>query len=117
MDAKIGKDAETFGGAVMGAALALENVEKDLRAMLPRVLASEPSKVVAFKARATQRTADNWREGLNLPQVPHFIMLARQYPELRAKVLEWMDASTGDSGDNPQEVIDQIHKLLAKVRG
>lgn len=114
MQEKTGKKPETFGKGVrlMVAALA---IEQDLRDMIPRMLAREPAKIIAFKATATPRTAANWQEGLNLPQVPHFIMLARQYPELRAKVLEWLDASTGDSGDDPSRVLNEIQKLIQGV--
>ena len=113
MREKTGEISETFGARrLMGAAVA-SDIERDLRELVPRVLQQESAKVVAFRASATQRSADNWREGLNLPQVPHFLMLARQYPELRAKVLEWLDASTGEGATPPDAVLDQIAKLLA----
>ncbi|MBN9497836.1 MAG: hypothetical protein J0H39_13855 [Alphaproteobacteria bacterium] len=110
-----GKNPETFGkgGRLMVAAVA---IEQDLRDMIPRLLAREPAKVIAFKTAATPRSAANWQEGLHLPQVPHFIMLARQYPELRAKVLEWLDASTGDSGEDPSRVLNEIHRLIVNAR-
>lgn len=87
-------------------------VEQEAREFVPRVLAREPAKVVAFKGGATQRSAENWQGGACLPQVPHFFALARQYPELKAKALEWLDASTGESGEDPARVLDEIARLV-----
>lgn len=91
-------------------ALALQ-IEQELRDIVPRVTARQSAKVIAFNAGATQRTAENWQAGLNLPQGPHLIMLARQFPELRSKVLEWLDADSGD-GNDPSRVLDEIAKLV-----
>jgi hypothetical protein len=33
---------------------------------------------------------------------------------VRAKVMEWMDASTGDSGNDPARVLNEIQRLLTR---
>jgi hypothetical protein len=99
--------AEKFSMSALAA-----TVEREARELLPRVIGQECAKVIAFKAGSTRRSAANWQKGENLPTVPHFIALARQYPELRRKVLDWLDASTGDSGDDPSRLLDEIARFL-----
>jgi len=62
------------------------------------------------------RSIDNYRHERNMPAVPVFITMAREIPELKAKVLEWLDASTGDSGTDPARVLDDIQRLLSARR-
>lgn len=63
---------------------------------------------------ATPRAVENWRGGLHGPSVPHFIALAREIPEVKAKVLEWLDASTGDSGRNPDQVALELAQEFSR---
>lgn len=97
-------------GSVVSAALA---IEQEYREIVPRVLRQErrTAKVIALFAGTTPRAVENWRDGTNGPQVPHFIALAREIPELKAKVLEWLEADNG-AGHDPAKVLDQIQKLL-----
>lgn len=108
MREKTGGFTENLSGRTM-TALAVQ-IERELREIVPRVMAGHSAKIIAFKAGSTPRTAENWQAGLNLPQGPHLIMLARQFPELRTKVLEWLDAEQGDS--DPSRVLDEIAKLM-----
>lgn len=88
-------------------------IEREALELLPRLLQREPAKVIAFKAGVrSPRTAENWQTGVNLPQVPAFLSLARQFPELKAKVLEWLDASMGENEQDPARVLDEIAKLM-----
>ena len=112
MREKIGAFTKTFGGRSM-TALAIQ-IEQECREIIPRVTERQSAKIIAFKAGSTQRSAENWQAGLCLPQVPHFLALANQIPELKAKVLEWLGASARDSGENPPAVLDQIAKLLQR---
>lgn len=112
MREKNGVFTKTFGCQRMSA-LALR-IEQDLREMVPRVMARESAKIIAFRTGAVPRSVENWQAGVCLPQAPHLIALARQFPELRSKVLEWLEAETGDSGDDPSRVLDQIAKLIAR---
>ena len=107
------KNAESFGRRATSAAIAF-NIERDIREIMPRVLARESAKVIAFKANATERSAQNWQDGVNLPHVPHFLMLARQYPALRSKVLEWLEASQGESDQSPERMLDEIAKIMGR---
>ena len=94
----------------MSAAVA---IEREMREFLPvAVRRAGPAKVVALFADATPRSVENWCEGQNLPSAPALISMARHIPELKAKVLEWLDASTGDSGDDPARVLNEIQRLL-----
>ena len=89
-------------------------IEREYREIVPRVLQQErrSAKVIALFTGATPRAVENWRDGLNGPSVPYFIALAREIPELRAKVLEWLEADSGQ-GEDPALVLDQIQKLLS----
>lgn len=89
-------------------------IEQEYRQIIPEILRSErrSAKVIALFTGATPRAVENWREGYNGPSVPHFIMLAREIPELKAKVLEWLEAETGESGDDPSRVLNEIQRLL-----
>lgn len=91
-------------------------IEQEYREIIPRVLNDDrrSAKVIALRIGATPRTVKNWRESQNGMSVPHFIALAKEIPELRQKVMEWLDASTGDSGAHPEKVLDEIQSLLAK---
>jgi hypothetical protein len=95
----------------MTAALLLE---REMRDFIPTaVRRAGTAKVVALFADTTPRTVENWSDGQNLPSAPALISMARHIPELRAKVMEWMDASTGDSGNDPARVLNEIQRLLS----
>jgi transcriptional regulator with XRE-family HTH domain len=98
-------------GEDMSAALA---IEQELVALVPSTLQRDrrSAKVIALRVGTTPKAVENWRQGNNLPTIPHFIALARQYPELRVKVLEWLDASTGDSGEDPSRLLNDIARFL-----
>lgn len=94
----------------MGAVVALE---RQMREFIPTaVRRAGTAKVVALFADSTPRAVENWSEGQNLPSAPALISMARHIPELRAKVIEWMDASMGGSGDDPSRVLNEIQRLL-----
>lgn len=101
------RNAETFPMSALAA-----QIELEAREIVPRVIGREPAKVIAFKAGATPRAAQNWQAGDNLPSLPHFIALAKQYPELRAKVLEWLDAEQGENERDPMRVLHELQTLL-----
>jgi hypothetical protein len=101
------RGAEKFPMSALAA-----TIEREAREILPRVIGRECAKVLAFKAGSTKRSAVNWQNGDHLPSVPHFIALARQYPELKSKVLEWLEASTGENERDPAQVLNDIARLL-----
>jgi len=90
-------------------------IAREYREIVPRVLREErrTAKVIALRVDSTPRSVENWREGLNGPDVPHFIALAREIPALRQKVLEWLDASQGESGESPGQLAHEIATFLA----
>jgi hypothetical protein len=66
-------------------------IEHEFAELVPQTLEREPAKVIALKIGTTPKAARNWKERENKPTVPHFIMLARQYPEIGAAVRRWLD--------------------------
>lgn len=96
----------------MSAAVAF--IEAEGSELIRSIARREPAKVIALKTGITPRHVYNLREEVGQPNLgwPSFIALAKQYPELRMKVLEWLDASTGDSGDDPARLADEIAKFL-----
>jgi hypothetical protein len=103
------RGAENFPMSALAA-----TIEREARELLPRVIGRESAKVLAFRAGSTKRSAINWQNGDHLPSVPHFIALARQYPELKMKVLEWLEASTGENERDPAQVLNDIARLLQR---
>lgn len=96
----------------MSAALA---IEREMREFIPTaVRRAGTAKVVALFADTTPRSVENWGDGQNLPSAPALISMARHIPELRAKITEWMDATTGDSGNDPARVLNEIQRLLTE---
>lgn len=73
------------------------------------------AKEIARDVGASPRTVENWRGG-TLPSVPHFIALARQIPELRQHVLQWLEADQG-SGEDPARLANEIAQFLIWRRG
>jgi hypothetical protein len=95
----------------MSAAL---HIRDDLAHMLPRVLkrTHEPAKILAFKAGVSKRTVEGVRRGESEISAPALLALAREYPGVRALVLSLVNAETGDSGEHPAEILNQIAKLI-----
>ena len=93
---------------------AARNIRDDLAAMLPRVLARthQPAKVLAFKAGVSLRTIEGVKRQEHAISAPALLALAREYPQVRALVLSLVQAETGDSGENPAAILDQIAKLV-----
>lgn len=75
----------------MSAAAAL--IEREYREIVPELLRREQrsAKVIALRVGSTPRAVENWKQGDNGPQVPSFIMLAREIPELKAVVRRWLE--------------------------
>lgn len=112
-------DSRKFRGTVprlRGSRMNVAMITQEYRDIVPRLLREErrTAKVIALRVESTPRTVENWREGLNGPSVPHFIALAREIPALRQKVLEWLDASTGDSEESPEKLAADIARFLAE---
>lgn len=72
----------------------------------------DTAKVIAFRAGVSKRTIDAARRQEHVISAPALLALAKQYPPIRALVLRLI----GVTEENPSEVLDQIHKLLARVK-
>lgn len=83
------------------------NVEREMRAILPRVLQHESAKIIAFKAGALPRTAKAWKQGDHLPQAHHMLMLERAYPEL-ASEMRRLRALQADFDPRAEELAAQL---------
>lgn len=77
----------------------------------------ETAKVIAWNVDTTKRAIEGQRQGEHLPSLPVGLALARQYPPIKKLFLKLMEAETGDSGDEPAAILDQIQKLAAKLAG
>lgn len=110
---KHGNDSGTYHRKSRGLMSLAEVIDRDYRAAVPALLrqSRESAKVIALNVGSTPRSVENWREGLNLPQVPHFFALAKQIPELRKLALQWLDADNGN-GDDPSKLANEITQFL-----
>jgi hypothetical protein len=104
-------DARKLRGGDMSAALA---IEQELVTLVPSTLQRDrrSAKVIALHVGTTPKAVENWRQGMNLPTIPHFIALAKQYPELRLKVLEWLEAHLGENDQDPARLADEFARFL-----
>jgi hypothetical protein len=93
---------------------ALAHIEVEGAELIRSIARREPAKVIALKTGITPRHVYNLREEIGQPQLawPAFIAFAKQYPDLRTKVLEWLEASTGDNERDPAQVLNDIARLL-----
>lgn len=95
---------------------ALAYIEEEGQEIIRDIAIREPAKVISIRTGITPRHAYNLREDIGQPKLawPYFIMLAKQYPQLRTKVLEWLEAETGDSGEDPQRLAAEIAAFLSQ---
>lgn len=109
-DNKDATHTRNFRGLRMSA---VASIEREFREIVPSVLrrSNQTAKVIALFTEKTPRAVENWREGFNTPRVPQFIALAREIPELKAKVLEWLNADNGD-GNDPTRLANDLIKFL-----
>ena len=91
-------------------ALALK-IEDEGNAIIRELARTEPAKIFSIKTGEliSPRHVYNLREEIGQPTLgwPPFIMLAREYPELRSKVLEWLGCDS-----DPSEVANEIIRFL-----
>jgi hypothetical protein len=101
-------------GCGMSAAL---HIRDDLATMLPRALerTREPAKVLSFVAGVSKRTIEGLKRKEHPISAPALLALAREYPAVKALVLSLVDAETGDSGQNPAQILSQIATLVARA--
>lgn len=73
---------------------AVATIHQECRDEIPRIVREhrESAKVIAFKIGKTPRAVENIGQGNNIPSLPTAIMLARHIPQLKAKLLEWIEA-------------------------
>lgn len=97
---------------------AVAKIADEYRRVVPEALTRqrESAKVIALRVGATPRAVENWRNGYHGPDVPHFIALAREIPELRAKVMEWMNAASEIDPDTDRLTIE-IARLVQSHMG
>lgn len=87
-------------------------IRKALVDEFPALMPREPAKVIALKIGATPRCIHGLRQGEHIPRADLMIALAREYPLIRRRLIELMDAEMGESGVDPQLVLDEIAKLV-----
>jgi hypothetical protein len=90
-------------------------LEREMRDFIPRaVRKAGTAKVVALFANTTPRAVENWCDGQNIPSAPALISMARHIPELRTKVIEWMNAEHAANDRDPSQVLNEIQRLLTE---
>ena len=89
-------------------ALALQ-IRDEGNAIIRTIARRESAKVIALDAYISPRHVYNLREETGQPDLawPSFILMARNYPELRRWVLEWLNADR-----DPSEVANDIIRFL-----
>ncbi len=97
-----------------GGATAKARIVEECGELLPRLLRRRgpPAKLLAFRLGTTPRAVQNWAAGEHIPSMPAAIMLAREIPEFRVKMLEWLEASEGEIERDPTVILGEIHELL-----
>jgi len=85
----------TVRGSPVSTALAFKS---DAMRIVPDALRRDrrSAKVIALKVGATPKAVEKWRQGDSLPSAPYFMALAREVPELRALVCEWLNLGPND---------------------
>lgn len=96
---------------------ALALIETELRDLVPDALDGISAKVIARQLSATERAARNWKQRQNLPGGAYLIMLGRAYPAIGRKLVELLQAETGDIDRTPSEVLGDIQRLIERSRG
>jgi hypothetical protein len=90
-----------------GSAMSMASV---LRAELPEVLRRTHAtcKVLAFKAHVSKRTIGGINRGEHAISAAALLDLAREYPEVRALVMQLIGATESD----PSKILNEIAKLV-----
>ena len=100
------------------AAALRSRIEQEGREIVARIARREPAKLLAFNVGIRPRHSYNLRYAESDTRWPTFIMMAMQYPDLRAKVLEWLGAAGAEgSRDDAGRVLHEIAALLSRRLG
>ena len=99
---------------VQSMSAAVAYIEAEGSELMREIARREPAKVIALKTGITPRHVYNLREEVGQPNLgwPSFIALAKQYPELRMKVLEWLEAHTGDNEQDPAKLANEFVRFM-----
>ena len=89
-------------------------IEREGAPLIRQAAELQSAKVTADRVGATPRQVYNWREGECQPQWPYLIMLAREYPELRAAVGRWLGFP---EKEHPvaEAALDQIRRIVQQM--
>lgn len=93
-----------------------QQVEAEMRELVPRVLANESAKVIAFKLGCPQRTVENWKARQCIPNAPHWKALCDLFPELRDKDLEWTAAQFGLDPLDETRLFQELQMFMLRRR-
>ncbi len=74
--------------------ISLALIERELPDVVRQAVVADPrpAKQLARDVGCVPRQVENWRAGESLPNLPNFLALAREIPELRAAALRWLEA-------------------------
>lgn len=96
-------------GTAMSAALA---INYELRERIPLVLraTNAPAKVLSFAAGVSKRTIAGVQNREHVISAPALLALAREYPQVRALVLELI----GETDSDPARILEEIRKMVTR---
>lgn len=77
--------------------------------------AAPTAKHIAREAQASVDAAEGWRGGTNIPGGYNLILLARQFPQVKAAVRELMDMDAELDPETARVMMD-LHQRLAAMR-
>ena len=97
----------------MNATALRAQIEQEGRAIITQIAKREPAKILAFNVGIKPRHSYNLRDEETDTRWPTFMMMAMRYPDLKAKVLEWLgaDGEPGSRSDS-DKVLHEIQTLL-----
>ena len=109
-----GPKSGTFHRKLTGTHVPAPLIKEELMVAVPNLVRAIPksAKVIAFRTGTTPRCIEGIRGGEHLPSLPVALALARECPDMRELLTQFMDAETGDGPRGPDHVLNEIQRLL-----
>lgn len=98
-------------------ALKRAEIEQEGRAIITKIAKREPAKIFAINVGIKPRHCYNLRDEETDTRWPTFVMMAMQYPDLRAWLLKKLgaDGEGGTSDDNARTLVEIQRLLQARI--
>lgn len=88
----------------------------EIRQVVSSSIEGVPDKEIADATGATPRTAKAWRHGEHAPNAHHLLLLALDFPEIKAAIRRWidLDPTDGDDAEEAQRLMADLQRLIAR---